>query len=185
LTETVVVRPNGDYGPNEWQHREVEPPVGEVYTLINEPLGDEPSGGFLQAGKDDDIDEEYFHMDGHRNVRIISRVELFSYGLYETGTEPPLTWSIFGNIYFNGGWLSQKTIQFLDGVYSWVSVEWAGLTGYSSDMIDLAINYIAPYGMGALEYMRVQSSYCEVDILYHNHKNINRHINRGINGMVN
>lgn len=186
---TITLRPEGDYSPNEWSAN-----CSPHYTCVDEVIGNEPDGLRLRSAKNFSYAEDYFTIENLFNIRpnTISDVKAYYYSGQVT-FDCSLYQHVFNSrIFFNGAWQSQKPLTPLcttyGGVlsYSWKNVEWTGLSGSQDDLNNLLLNLISPTGQGLLDYMHIESTYLQLDVLfYEDEKKIGQRINFPINHGVN
>lgn len=185
---TIILRPTGDHGPNEWGMSF----YGENahYKFVDDPIGEE-DGERLTSGKNASYLEEVFDMGNFSNVRFLDLIKYYIYSAQTTFDCSFYQYPITLNIYCDGVWKTGQTIipncanYGMSLGFTWQDKEWTSLNGNQTDVTNLLINVIGPTGQGILDDIRLESIYIEAEIEIHNHKDINRHINRGINMAVN
>lgn len=190
MPREILLRFSSNYGPNEWAVAGCNP---NHHLCVDDIIGSEPDGNYWQSGKNSNYESEVQDVVLFINVRAnsVSYVRIYYFCGQTTFDCGIAKYSFNSRIYFNGAWQSQIPIQpvcipLSSGVvYGWKNVEWSSLAGSQDDMVNLLVETISPTSQGLLDILRIESIYLQVELDVHNHKNISRHINRGINMGVN
>ena len=151
-TETAIIRPNGNYGPNNWAYGIHYEGLNDIVTYPSTNVGDTNVDLIADTvvGR-----QEVFDFETIENIKEVKSITLRMYG-WGRDSESAIFKTSFDS--------TQRRTPTPSGIYAWASYEYTGLSLTQNDLDDLWLEFKIATSKGSITYV----AYLEVEYVPEN-----------------